>query len=63
MSADVLAMSATIDQPGKYQIKLSIFFYFQNNLVLTGKDKEVNRNDTSLFRIKVSVPWLSTNFF
>ena len=30
-----------------FQDKLIIFFHFQNNLVLTGKDEEVNRNDTS----------------
>ena len=29
------------------------------NVVLTGKDKEVNRTDISPFRIKVCVPWHS----
>ena len=29
-----------------FQDKLIFFFHFQNNLVLTGKDKEVNRTDT-----------------
>ena len=33
------------------------FFYFQNNLVLTAKDKEVSCTDASPFRIKVSNNW------
>ena len=41
-----------------FQDKQGIFFHFQNNLVLTVKDKEVNRADTSPFTIKVSVPWI-----
>ena len=36
-------------------------FHFQNNLVLTSMVKEVSCTDTSLFRIKVSVPWLRFN--
>ena len=39
-----------------FQDKLRFFFHFQNKLVLAGKDKAVNRTDTSPFRIKVSVP-------
>ena len=35
-----------------FQDNLRIFFHFQNKLVLTDKDKEVNRTDTSPFRIK-----------
>ena len=38
-----------------FQVKLRISFHFQNNLVLTSKDKEFNRTDTSPFRIMVSV--------
>ena len=41
-----------------FQDNLRYFFHFQNNLVLTGKDEEVNCTDTSPFRIKVSVPYL-----
>ena len=40
-----------------FQEKLGFFFHFQNNLILAGKNEEVNRTDTSPFRIKVSVPW------
>ena len=42
-----------------FQDNLGIFFHFQNNLVLTSKDMEVNRTDTCPFRIKVSVPCLN----
>ena len=38
-----------------YQGKL-IFFHFQNNLILTSKDEEVSRTDTSPFTINVSFP-------
>ena len=31
-----------------YQDKLRIYFHFQNNLVLTGEDKEVNHTERSL---------------
>ena len=41
-----------------FQDELKFFFHFQNNLVLTGKDEEVNRTDTSPFRIKVSLHWI-----
>ena len=32
-----------------HQEKFRNFFYFQNNLILTSKDKEVSRTDTSPF--------------
>ena len=32
-------------------------FHFQNNLVLTSKDRRSAVRDTFPFRIKVSVPW------
>ena len=40
-----------------FQEKLGIFFHYLNNLILTNKDEEVSRTDTSPFRFKVSVPW------
>ena len=39
-----------------FQDNLGILNLFQNDLVLTDKDKEVNRTYTSPFRIKVSIP-------
>ena len=39
---------------------MKFFFHFQNNLVLTGKYKEVNRTDTSPLN-KVRVPCLGTH--
>ena len=40
-----------------FQDKLRIFFHFQNNLVLTGKDEEVNR--TPLSELRGAFPGLS----
>ena len=37
-------------------MSLEFFFHFQNNLVLTSKDKEDSPTDTSPFRTKASVP-------
>ena len=46
--------------PVRNQLHLDIngifIFHFQNSLVLTSKEEEVSRTDTSPFRIKVSVP-------
>ena len=42
-----------------FKTSWEFFFHFQNNLVLTGKYKEVNRTDTSPLN-KVSVPWFNS---
>ena len=42
-----------------FQDKLRFFFHFQNNLVLTGKDKEVSHTDTYPFRVNVRVPCIA----
>ena len=57
VSVRLIALSSLVMNQLHHCMK-QFFFQFQNNLVLTSKDREVSRIDTSPFGIKVSISLL-----